>query len=466
MTTRELAQLVVAGVSWEPGAGYASARPAIERALSMGVGAYVLHGGDQDAVHTLTKELRQRSRVPPLIAANMERGAGEKFLGATGLPPLAAIASLGDIEAVRRAARLTAREARTIGVNWDLAPVCDLDLDPANPVTGSRAFGADPAQAATYAAAWIGACQAEGVLACAKHFPGRGRGCAAGPSGWPVISATTDTLYETDLVPFRAAIEAGVASLMTAHVAYPALDASGAPATLSREILHWLLRQRLKFDGLVVSDGTGAGGDVVAAVRAGCDLVLAPTDVDGAVTALEEAKRGRGLDDERIHQSLRRRLKWAQWASPPNAYRKPSLADAAWGLQLAERTVHVVRGHVPVLAPPVDVVVIDGLGAPFIDALVGADRWDVRVVERPGSDVMSPVVVALFGDSDAGRAAVGAACRQAADAGRAAVVVQFAHPRVTAELAEMTPLAAAVVSAWDGERSMQQAAAKWLRRQR
>jgi beta-glucosidase-like glycosyl hydrolase len=461
---RELAQLVMADVVWKPDEGYAGARALIEQALEMGVGAYRLTGGEQDAVHALTKELRSRSRVPPLIAANLERGAGEQFLGATGLPPLGAIASLGDIEAVRRAARLTAREARTIGVNWNFAPVCDLDLDLARPEIGERTFGDNPALAATYAAAWIGAAQAEGVLACAKHFPGVGRGGA-------VIDASTDTLYETDLAPFRAAIEAGVASLMTADAAYPALDPSGAPAMRSREILHWLLRQRLKFDALVVSEHVAGGVDgLVAAIRAGCDLVLAP-DLDAALAALEAARRGRTLDEERLQQSLRRRLKWAQWASPPNAYRKPSQADAAWGAQLAERTVHAVRGTVPALAPPLDVVVIaaDGgascgpaVGAPFIDALVGADQWDVRVADRPGSDVASPVIVALFGYQEAGRSAVTGVCRAADDVGRAVIVVQFAHPRVASALTEP----AAVVAAWDGTRAMQQAAARWLRRQR
>jgi beta-glucosidase-like glycosyl hydrolase len=458
----EMAQLLMADVVWAAGAGYDRAR--VEQAVAMGVGAYRLTGGEQDAVHALTKELRSRSRVPPLIAANLERGAGEQFLGATGLPPLGAIASLGDIEAVRRAARLTAREARTIGVNWNFAPVCDLDLDPARPEIGERTCGDNAALAATYAAAWIGAAQAEGVLACAKHFPGTGRGGA-------VIDASTDMLYETDLAPFRAAIEAGVASLMVADAAYPALDPSGAPAMRSREILHWLLRQRLKFDALVVSEDVAGGVDgLVAAVRAGCDLVLAP-DLAAAVAALETARRGRTLDDERLQQSLRRRLKWAQWASPPNAYRKPSQADAAWGAQLAERTVHAVRGTVPALAPPLDVVVIaadagascgPAVGAPFIDALVGADQWDVRVADRPGTAPASPVIVALFGYQEAGRIAVAEVCRAADVVGRAVIVVQFAHPRVASMLTEP----AAVVSAWDGARAMQQAAARWLRRQR
>lgn len=370
-----------------------------------------------------------------------------------------------------------------MGVNWDFAPVCDLDLDPSNPIMGSRSFGAIPALVGTYAAQWIGACQAEGVLACGKHFPGHGRTAADSHRELPVVHASMDTLVETDLVPFRSAIDAGVASLMTAHVAYPALDASGAPATLSREILHWLLRERLKFDGLVVSDTVTMAGvldgrteseAVIGAIRAGCDLVLGPSDLAATVEALERAVAERALDEERVRQSLRRRLKWAQWASPPNAYRKPSMSDTAWGAALAERVIKMARGHVPTLAPPVDVVVVDDdpdtvdRGV-FPDALRGGG-WDVRVVETPTPTARSPLIIALFGEvrawkgrvgyAPATREAVAALSQQAAAAKREVLVVQFAHPRLAAEI----PEAPNVVTAWCGDRAMQAAAARWLRR--
>jgi beta-glucosidase-like glycosyl hydrolase len=482
-TRRELAQLLIPAVCWDAAEGYGPARGAVDEALELGVGGFILYGGEQDAVQAFTKEMRQRSRHPLLIAADLERGAGEQFLGATGLPPLAAIASLDDVEAVRRAARLTAREARTMGVNWDFAPVCDLDLDPSNPIIGARSFGAIPALVGTYAAQWIGACQAEGVLACAKHFPGHGRTASDSHRELPVVHASMDTMLETDLVPFRAAIEAGVASLMTAHVAYPALDATGTPATLSREILNWLLRQRLKFDGLVVSDAMTMAGvlqgrsetdAVVAAVRAGCDLVLGPTNLPATLDALERAVQERALDEERIRQSLRRRLKWAQWASPPNAYRKPAMSDTTWGAQLAERVVTVSRGKVPTLAPPVDVIVVDDDPGTvdrrvFPDAL-RAGGWDVRLVETLTPTARSPVIVALFGDVRAwkGRAgyapetreAVAALCARARTAHREVVVVQFGPPQLAAEI----PDAPNVVTGWCGDRAMQAAVARWLRR--
>ena len=327
--------------------------PGIDKALALGVGGFILFGGDAERVRALAKELRQKSRVPLLIAADLERGAGQQFAGSTGLPPLSAIASLGDVDAVRRAARLTAREARTLGLNWDLAPVCDLDVVPENPIVGTRSLGSDSRKVAMLAQAWIQACQAEGVLACAKHFPGHGRTRTDSHSGLPVVDATRAELMEHDLAPFRAAIEAGVAGVMTAHVSYPALDASGAPATMSREMLQWLLRQQMRFEGLIVTDAMimeGAiaeHGDEEAAIRAldaGCDLLLYPKDLEAVASAIDRAVATHRLDSGRIQASLRRRLKWAQWSSPANEYRRPSGTDVLWGAQLADRVIHVVHG--------------------------------------------------------------------------------------------------------------------------
>src|SRR3954466_8046344 len=283
----EVAELFYPAIRWDATTGYETERPAIDAALKLGVGGFILFGGPSEHVATLTEDLHSKSRVPLLIGADLERGAGQQFAGETALPPLAAIASLQDLQAIRRAAAVTAREARALGINWIYAPDCDLDIEPNNPIIGTRSFGADPDRVGEYAAAWIDACQAEGVLACAKHFPGHGRTTVDSHKELPRVEESGDTLRETDLVPFRRAIERGVASVMTAHVAFPAFDASGAPATLSRPILTDLLRKEMDFTGLVVTDalimeGVLGGGEpeaVVNALRAGCDCLLYPTDV-------------------------------------------------------------------------------------------------------------------------------------------------------------------------------------------
>jgi beta-glucosidase-like glycosyl hydrolase len=486
----ETARLLIPAIVADESGRFDGARPAIAEALALGVGGFALHGGDQEAVRALTRELQQKSRVPLLVGAEMERGAGQQFAGATGLPPLAAIAWLDDVEALRRAARLTAREARTMGVNWTFGPVCDLELESANPTLGARALGADPARVGRLAVAWIEACQAEGVVACAKHFPGRGRAAVDPHDALPVIGAGRDALHAADLEPFRAVIAANVASMMTAHAAYPALDPGGLPATLSRELLTWLLRQQMRYDGLLVADALSMGGvrEVVAdegeaavrAVAAGCDVLLAPRDLAGTAAALEGALASRQLDPVRVQQSVRRRLKWAQWAAPPNDWRRPIAADAAWGAQLADRVVHAARGAPPSLGAAAEVVVVDdetppGPGAPpearrrpVRDALAEALR--AAGVELRGADAHGGAtrVVALFGEvrpwagrtgySEAALAAVRAACDEAAAAGRAAVVAQFDHPR----LAATVPGDAPVVCGWSGDRAMQQAVARWL----
>lgn len=481
--TTTAAQLLVPAIRWDASRGFDHARADIDRALQLGVGGFILFGGEQDAVRQLTRDLRQRSRLPLLIGADLERGAGQQFLGATGLPPLAAVASLDDVDAVRKAARLTAREARTLGVNWDYAPVCDLDLVPENPIIGTRSLGSDPKTVATLAAEWITACQGEGVLACAKHFPGHGRTTRDSHMELPTVDASKKELLETDLVPFRAAIEAGVASIMTAHVAYPALDESGAPATVSREMLRWFLRESLKFDGLVVTDALimegfkQEGGEADAAVRAidaGCDLLLYPEDIEGVAKRLQEAFDGMELDRDRVQRSFRRRQKWAQWSAPPNEYRRPSLTDVAWGAQLADRVLKQLRGSTSKIGSVASVIVVDDdIGGPypppsrepFFRALA-AGGTQVRRVDAPRAGEGASTVIAVFGDirswkgrpgyGPETRAAVASACAAAPDA----TVLQFSHPRLAAEL----PDAGNLVCAWGGEAAMQQAAARWLLR--
>jgi beta-glucosidase-like glycosyl hydrolase len=489
---REVAQLLIPVIDWESGAGFASALPAIEAAIAEGVGGFLFTGGEQDAVRALAKSLQLRSRHPLLLGAVLERGAGQRFGSATGLPPIAAIVALDDMEALRRAARLTAREARTMGVNWNLAPVADLDLGDGNPILGAGAMGSAPRDVSTRVAAWIEACQAEGVLACVKHFPGIGRLRSDPHVGPARVDTAADVLKEQDLAPFRAAIGAGVASMMTAHVAYPALDTSGVPASRSREMLQWLLRQQLRYDNLIVSDRLGVRGlhhDIgecaaaVEALRAGCDLLLAPSDLGATLDALAAATADGTLDPDRIRQSVRRRLKWAQWASPPNEWRRPSGADTAWGALLADRVLHVANGPLPTLGAITEVAVVDDDESVPGDARVPRtviaealrlSRIDARVVDAPSVIGGGPLVIALFCDdlphkertapSDGTLATVRELIAAAAARQRAAVLVVFGAPRRAEQVQAALTAPVPVLTAWGEDRVMQQAAARLLAR--
>ena len=480
------AEFLIPGLRWDLRRGFDPERTLIDRALELGVGGFILFGGSVAEAAALITELRSRSRVPLLIGADLERGAGQQFAGATGLPPLAAIGSLDDDGAVRRAAALTAREARAIGVDWGYAPVCDLDLLPENPIIGTRAFGAQPSRVAALASAWIQSCQDERVLACAKHFPGHGRTTGDSHMTLPVVDAPSTVLRESDLVPFRAAVEAGVASIMTAHVAFPALDPSGKPATLSQRILHGILRGEIRFDGLIVSDalimegalvGQGEAEAAIRALEAGCDLLLYPSELDVVARAIADAVEEGRLDQEQLRMSMARRERWAQWAHSGGALARPLAtpdADRQWAAELADAVVHVARGGRVSIASPVEIIIIDDdVGGPypppsrepFLDTMRAAGA-NAREVESAGGDSRLPVLIALFGDirswkdrpgySAASREAVSRACAVARARRREPIVVQFGHPRLVDEI----PGASTVVCAWGGERPMQEAAAR------
>jgi beta-glucosidase-like glycosyl hydrolase len=479
---RRAAELVIPALRWnEAERAYGCEGATLDEALDAGVGGFCFFGGVADDAKALIAELNARSRVPLLIASDLERGAGQQFDGLTGLPPLAALASLNDEDAIRRAARLTAREARSIGVNWIFAPVLDLDIEPDNPIVGTRALGGDPATVARLGTAWIEGCQAERVMACGKHFPGHGRTTVDSHAALPEVDATKQELLAADLVPFRAAIDAGVAGMMSAHISFPALDDSRVPATLSRTILRGLLRDEMRYDGLTVSDamimsGLAEGRDesdtATRALAAGVDLLLYPQNLGATISGIEGALAGGQLAADAFRQSLERRVRWAAWTMTGAAV-APVDEDRAWARDVAERVVHVVRGSRPsARGESVDVLIIDDdMGGPypppsrepFVQAL-NAAGVTARRVDQPGS---APLLIALFGDirSWKGRPGYSVSTREAVQRATRAVpearVIQFSHPRLATAFE-----AANVVCAWGGERPMQEAAARRLARSR
>jgi len=479
----EIAELFYPAIRWDATAGFEGQRAAIDDALKLGVGGFILFGGPSEQVAVLTEHLHSKSRIPLLVGADLERGAGQQFAGQTALPPLAAIASLDDIQSVRRSAAVSAAEARELGINWIYAPDCDIDVEPTNPIIGTRSFGSDPERVGEYAAAWIDACQAEGVLACAKHFPGHGRTTVDSHKELPRVEESAETMRATDLVPFRRAIERGVASIMTAHVAFPAFDPSGAPATLSRPILTDLLRGELEFTGMVVTDalimegvlGGGEGEAVVRALEAGCDCLLYPTNLAESMRAIQKAIDDKRLDGDKIHQSIERRMRWARWAALSRDTNRVGRDESGWSVQLAEQVVHMLRGKMPALRQPWNLVVVDDdLGGPYPapsrDPLISALRTGGVNLEVSGAGAAptGATVVALFGDIRAWKGrpgysswsmeAVRRAFQTTTDGDR--LIIQFSHPRLAAEI----DIDAPVLCAWGGEAVMQRAAARVLLR--
>jgi beta-glucosidase len=460
--------LVLPALRWREDGDFAHEAPVIEAALRFGAGGFIVFGGTEASVRRLTSELRAAAGRPLLIASDLERGAGQQVRGLAELPTPLALAALDDLAVVRGAGALTAAQALSVGINWVFAPVADLDLEPDNPIVQTRAFGDDPARVATLVAEWIIGCEAMGALSCAKHWPGHGRTRTDSHDVLPVVDAPAELLRRTDMLPFRAAVDVGVSSIMTAHVAYPSLDPTRTPATLSAPILS-ILRDELGFQGTIVSDamimegalgGRTEGAAAIAAVRAGIDLLLYPTDPAAVAHALDAAA---GQDPElraRIDASLARYESALRQApdGPIAADGESGSAPAAadWLLSLP-----LLRGTAPRLRMPLELVLVDddqGGRWPAVPADHVAEVLRARgVTLGPGG---SRVVLAFASPrASKGRAGFGPESLSRLDASRDAdLAVLFGHPRLAAELPEAMPVALA----WHRQRLMQAAVARWL----
>lgn len=462
-------RLVFPALRWRDESGFGHEEPLIEAALGWGAGGFILFGGTAAGVRTLTDRLTRDAGRPLLIASDLERGAGQQVGGLSELPPPRALASLRDPSVIRGAGVLTAVEALSVGINWVLAPVADLDIEPANPIVQTRAFSDHPVEAAAAVAAWIVGCEAAGALACAKHFPGHGRTRADSHMGVPVVAASQEELEATDLLPFRAAVETGVSSVMTSHVAFPALDPSGTAATFSRPILD-LLRQ-WGFEGLIVTDalmmegaskGRGPGAIGVDAVRAGVDLLLYPAEPAATARALQEASRDDPEIAGRVEAAIGRYEVALHAASQAERPEQPPDSGGAIALSDWLLSQPLLRGSTPTLKAPIELVTVDDdLGTPWPvspstwvrDALAGH-----QIPLGPGG---SKVVLA-FAEPRASKGRAGFSAENAARLARegesAALLVLFTHPR----LLSAVPAGPPVLHAWHRQRLMQEGVARWI----
>jgi beta-N-acetylhexosaminidase len=254
--------------------------------------------------------------LPVLISTDQEHGIVARVgKPATLFPGAMAVGAGGSRSDARALGRIAGRELRAMGIRQDYSPVADVNVNPANPVIGVRSFGADPRAVAALVAAEVAGYQGSGVAATAKHFPGHGDTNVDSHTGFPTITHSRELWEKLDAPPFRAAIAAGIDSIMTAHLMVPALDDSGDPATLSRPILTGILRERLGYDGVVVTDSLGMEGVrtkygddrvPVLALKAGVDQLLNPPDLDLAWNAVV---RSGELTEARLDESVLRILR-------------------------------------------------------------------------------------------------------------------------------------------------------------
>lgn len=260
----------------------------------------------------------EAGHLPLIVAADFEWGADFRIDGAVPFPTAMAVGATYEAADAEWMGRASARDALALGIHWIFAPVADVNVNPRNPVINVRAFGEQPEHVATMVEAFVRGAQREGVLATAKHFPGHGDTAVDSHIALPVLSHDSERLQQVELAPFRAAIDAGVASVMTAHMAVPALTADRElPATLSYAVLTDLLRDQLAFEGLIVTDAMEMGGisrrwwsgqAAVEALAAGADMVLLAPNPRAVHAAVVRAVRRGDLHAARLDDAVRKVL--------------------------------------------------------------------------------------------------------------------------------------------------------------
>jgi beta-N-acetylhexosaminidase len=306
------------------------------------IGGIILFKGPvYESVH-LVNRMQGFARVPLIVSADLEAGAGMRFDSTVNFPWNMAVGATGNPEYARRQGEITAREARALGVEQIFAPVVDVNNNAQNPVINVRSYGEDPQEVARMASAFIEGAQCGGVIATAKHFPGHGDTATDSHRGLPVINLPRSRLDAVELVPFRAAIAAGVGSVMSAHIGLPQIDPTTVaplprantnrptyadsevltenatlPGTLSPQVLTGILRRDLGFDGIVTTDALDMSGltiyftpgeSAVRALLAGTDMLLKPADADATLRGVREAVQTGRLTEKRIEDSARRIL--------------------------------------------------------------------------------------------------------------------------------------------------------------
>lgn len=282
------------------------------------VGGIIFMRGEIYPQAIMTNELQDIASIPLWITQDMEFGAAMRVRGTTRFTPAMGVAATGNPSLAYLAGKVTAREAKALGVHQIFGPVLDVNNNPSNPVINVRSYSADPQTVSTYGQFFIDGVESEGVMATAKHFPGHGDTDTDSHLSLPTISHNYDRIESLELVPFRFTINNGLRSVMSAHIAYPNISENvGRPSTLDESILNRILVDSLKFEGLVVTDGLemrgitdhySPGEAVILSLLAGADMMLISPDELTAIADVEKAVEIGRLSEERIDRSVKKML--------------------------------------------------------------------------------------------------------------------------------------------------------------
>lgn len=280
----------------------------------------LVRNAEPHALAVFLNQMQKLAKTPLLVASDFERAASMRVIGGTRFPHSMAFGAANDVAATKYEGLIAAREARALGIHWIFAPVADVNNNPLNPIINLRSYGEDPEQVSRHVAAFIEGAHsdpANRVLVTAKHFPGHGDTDVDSHLGLPRLEVPRERLDAMELKPFESAIAHGVDSIMTAHISVPALEPSGMPATVSANVLTSLLRDELKFKGLIVTDAMtmqglsmlfDSGQGSVKSLQAGADLLLMPPDPEKAIRAVIGAIEDGRISRQRLDQSVARVL--------------------------------------------------------------------------------------------------------------------------------------------------------------
>ena len=334
--------------------------------MSVPVDGAVLLKSPPDVAAELLNRLQKSSRLPLIVAADFERGASMRLTGTTVFPHAMAFGATGKTENAEVFGRISALEARAIGVHWNFFPDADVNSNPANPIINTRSFGEDPKQVGDFVAAYIKGAHEAGMLTTAKHFPGHGDTATDSHLGLAQVTGDRARLDTVELPPFRRAIEAGVDAVMVAHVTIPALDSeANQVATTSTSIVTGLLKEDMRFKGIVVTDALDMAGltrlymkDIgraaVESFKAGNDVLIMPGDLDASYRSVLQAVQSGEISRQRLDQSVRKILELkaslglnkARLADPGQLsieVAKPE--NVATGQRIADEAITLVRDN-------------------------------------------------------------------------------------------------------------------------
>ena len=266
---------------------------------SDGIGGIHLWSGDGSSSLAFINEIQNRSKVPIIFDADIERGFGQRFPSGTDFPPMMAITATGNPKNAYEVGKIVALESKAAGVHWNLSPVVDVNNNPLNPIINTRSFSEDPDIVSEFSLEYTKGLQDHGMIATAKHFPGHGDTQTDSHSSLAMIPSDSSRLWSVELKPFRVMAESGIDVVMLAHVHAPDYQPEAdEPATLSRFWVTEILRERLGFDGAIITDAMSMGGitknysddyAIVKAIQAGCNIIIQNYDLTGAIDVVEKA---------------------------------------------------------------------------------------------------------------------------------------------------------------------------------